>query len=214
MRRRTASGPSLPSSAPESWRRNSSVQPPCSASGFTSPLSRNRSFPDLPLSADPEIISRVLDNILSNAAAHASCTVTLRLSLKQGALLAEVSDDGPGFTTAALEKGCDPFFTEARDNGHQGLGLYTSCLLCLAHHGSLTLANAPEGGAGWPPLFCCSRIQRHRKKRGTKDCPRPLPPQMPPRFTILSLLIEPLPGFPHSDIFPKPDKKLERMPVY
>ena len=65
---------------------------------------------------------QVLDNILSNAAAHASCTVTLRLSLKQGALLAEVSDDGPGFSTAALEKGCDPFFTEARDNGHQGLG--------------------------------------------------------------------------------------------
>ncbi|WP_455619194.1 HAMP domain-containing sensor histidine kinase [Eisenbergiella sp.] len=104
-------------------------------------------LPGSPLSADPEIISRVLDNILSNAAAHASRTVTLRLSLKQGALLAEVSDDGPGFTAAALEKGCDPFFTEARDNGHQGLGLYTSRLLCLAHHGSLTLANAPEGGA-------------------------------------------------------------------
>lgn len=46
--------PSLPSSAPESWRRNSSVQPPCSASGFTSPLSRNRSFPDLPCPPIPK----------------------------------------------------------------------------------------------------------------------------------------------------------------
>ena len=123
-------------------------------------------LPGSPLSADPEIISRVLDNILSNAAAHASCTVTLRLSLKQGALLAEVSDDGPGFSTAALEKGCDPFFTEARDNGHQGLGLYTSCLLCLAHHGSLTLANNPEGGARVAASFLLFQDSKTLQKTG------------------------------------------------
>ena len=123
-------------------------------------------LPGSPLSADPEIISRVLDNILSNAAAHASCTVTLRLSLKQGALLAEVSDDGPGFSTAALEKGCDPFFTEARDNGHQGLGLYTSRLLCLAHHGSLTLANNPEGGARVAASFLLFQDSKTLQKTG------------------------------------------------
>lgn len=78
-------------------------------------------LPGSPLSADPEIISRVLDNILSNAAAHASCTVTLRLSLKQSALLAEVSDDGPGFTTAALEKGCDPFLPKPGTTGTRDL---------------------------------------------------------------------------------------------
>lgn len=122
-------------------------------------------LPGSPLSADPEIISRVLDNILSNAAAHASCTVTLRLSLKQGALLAEVSDDGPGFPQL-LWKRLRSLFTEARDNGHQGLGLYTSRLLCLAHHGSLTLANNPEGGARVAASFLLFQDPKAPQKAG------------------------------------------------
>lgn len=60
----------------------------------------------------------------------------------------------------------DPFFTEARDNGHQGLGLYTSHLLCLAHHGSLTLANAPEGGARVAASFLLFQAPKALQKAG------------------------------------------------
>lgn len=122
-------------------------------------------LPDAPLSADPEIISRVLDNLLSNAAVHAASAVTLRLSLRQDLLLAEVSDDGPGFTAAALAKGCDPFFTESGKDGHRGLGLYTGRLLCLAHHGGLTLANGPEGGARVTASFLLFQDSSPRKNK-------------------------------------------------
>ena len=65
----------------------------------------------------------------------------------------EVSDDGPGFSPAALERGCERLFTDdssrsSRDGGrHYGLGLHAASEAASAHGGSVSLANSPSGGA-------------------------------------------------------------------
>ncbi len=68
-------------------------------------------------------------------------------------LVIEVSDDGPGFSPAALERGCERLFTDdssrsSRDGGrHYGLGLHAASEAASAHGGSVSLANSPSGGA-------------------------------------------------------------------
>lgn len=115
-------GPS-PSLIRPSWRRSSSVQQPCSANGFTSPLSRNRSFPDL-LSADPEIISCSGQYPQQCRRTRTSCAIRFTaLPEAEPPCWPGFSDDSPGFSTAALEKGCDPFFTGSR--GQRAPGTWT-----------------------------------------------------------------------------------------
>ena len=61
--------------------------------------------------------------------------------------------DGPGFSPAALERGCERLFTDdssrsSRDGGrHYGLGLHAASEAASAHGGSVSLANSPSGGA-------------------------------------------------------------------
>ena len=70
-----------------------------------------------------------------------------------GRLVIEVADDGPGFSPAALERGCERLFTDdssrsSRDGGrHYGLGLHAASEAASAHGGSVSLANSPSGGA-------------------------------------------------------------------
>ncbi len=59
----------------------------------------------------------------------------------------------PGFSPAALERGCERLFTDdssrsSRDGGrHYGLGLHAASEAASAHGGSVSLANSPSGGA-------------------------------------------------------------------
>lgn len=62
-------------------------------------------------------------------------------------LVLVVDDDGPGFSAAALDHGCAPFFSETPSESHFGLGLNIATLLCERHDGTLTLENRPGGGA-------------------------------------------------------------------
>ena len=70
-----------------------------------------------------------------------------------GYLVIEVADDGPGFSPAALERGCERLFTDdssrsSRDGSrHYGLGLHAASETASAHGGSVSLANSPSGGA-------------------------------------------------------------------
>lgn len=57
-----------------------------------------------------------------------------------------VSDDGPGFTTSALERGLDPFFTTKGGEG-SGLGLSMVYDHIKLLGGTVKLVNRPEGGA-------------------------------------------------------------------
>ncbi len=100
-----------------------------------------------PIFLDLPLVEEVLDNLLSNACAHASTRVAFDMMVEAGVLTVVVTDDGPGFTPEALRRGCDPFFSENKSAEHFGLGLNVSSVLCGLHGGRIALANAESGGA-------------------------------------------------------------------
>ena len=87
------------------------------------------------------------------SAEHARSRVAVSCDVEGGHLVIEVSDDGPGFSPAALERGCERLFTDdssrsSRDGSHHyGLGLHAASEAASAHGGSVSLANSPSGGA-------------------------------------------------------------------
>ena len=92
-------------------------------------------------------------SLVANAAEHARSRVAVSCDVAGGRLVIEVADDGPGFSPAALERGCERLFTDdssrsSRDGGrHYGLGLHVASEAASAHGGSVSLANGPSGGA-------------------------------------------------------------------
>ena len=102
---------------------------------------------DMTVLLDLSLVEEVLDNLLSNACAHAVSSVTFDMMVDSGTLTLVVTDDGPGFTPEALHRGCDPFFSENKSAGHFGLGLNVSSVLCGLHGGEIALTNAETGGA-------------------------------------------------------------------
>ena len=107
--------------------------------------------PEAPL--DRTALARAAANLVANAAEHARSRVAVSCDVAGGHLVIEVADDGPGFSPAALERGCERLFTDdssrsSRDGGrHYGLGLHVASEAASAHGGSVSLANSPSGGA-------------------------------------------------------------------
>jgi signal transduction histidine kinase len=58
-----------------------------------------------------------------------------------------VHDNGPGFDPAVLPRLGEPYVTTRASDGGTGLGLFVTRGLVAAHGGTLTLENAPGGGA-------------------------------------------------------------------
>lgn len=102
---------------------------------------------DMTVLLDLSLVEEVLDNLLSNACAHAVSSVTFDMMVDAGTLTLVVTDDGPGFTPEALHRGCDPFFSENKSAEHFGLGLNVSSVLCGLHGGEIALTNVETGGA-------------------------------------------------------------------
>ncbi len=98
------------------------------------------------LTADELMIQQVFDNLLANSVRYAHRTITIIVKTTENGLTLSVADDGDGFSSEALKKGCSPYFTEENNRQtHLGLGLYIAQLLCQRHHGTLTLANHEKG---------------------------------------------------------------------
>ena len=104
--------------------------------------------------ADPRMLRQALLNLLRNAAQaipdnKTDRRVTVRSSLErdQGRQWAAISiqDTGAGIPAADLQKIFIPFFT-TKSKGH-GIGLALAHRVITEHGGTLTAANAPEGGA-------------------------------------------------------------------
>ena len=66
-----------------------------------------------------------------------------------GVVELHVTDRGPGFDAAFLNRAFERFSQadEARGGGGAGLGLSIVRLIAVAHGGSVGAANAPQGGA-------------------------------------------------------------------
>ena len=106
---------------------------------------------DLVMEADPDLLFQVLINLLRNAAeaagqAAGKPVVSLVIARTGGGrTTVEVSDNGPGVPESLKQDVFLPFFT-TKDSG-TGVGLSLARQIVLAHNGSISVGNAPSGGA-------------------------------------------------------------------
>ncbi|EWG65303.1 MULTISPECIES: sensor histidine kinase [unclassified Enterobacter] len=99
--------------------------------------------------ADRLWLEQVLHNLLSNAiqAQQASAAGWVKIESHKNArgILITVTDGGPGFSPEALQNAFMPFYS-GREEGI-GLGMTLTESLMTRMNGSITLGNAPQGGA-------------------------------------------------------------------
>ena len=102
------------------------------------------------LNADPELLAQALLNLLRNAfrvtAEVEKPAVVLSITRQVGGRYRiEVRDNGPGIPADRREDVFLPFYTTHR--GGSGVGLSFARQVALAHGGSISADEAPEGGA-------------------------------------------------------------------
>jgi signal transduction histidine kinase len=104
----------------------------------------------LSISGDPELLAQAVLNLLRNsirATADVDLPV-LNLAISReanGSCRIEVRDNGPGIPEDRREDIFLPFYTTHR--GGSGVGLSFARQVALAHGGSISVADAREGGA-------------------------------------------------------------------
>lgn len=97
-------------------------------------------------------------NLVANAVDHAAGAMRISLGIEPahgngvpgGRVRIAVADDGKGFSPAALEHGCERFYTDdaARHAGsgtHYGIGLAMAAETARAHGGAVELENIVDG---------------------------------------------------------------------
>lgn len=104
----------------------------------------------LKISADPELLAQALLNLLRNAfrvtADVADPVVVLAITRQPGSRFRiEVRDNGPGIPVERREDVFLPFYTTHK--GGSGVGLSFARQVALAHGGSISAGDSPEGGA-------------------------------------------------------------------
>jgi PAS domain S-box-containing protein len=112
-----------------------------------------------PVSADPEQLRLVLQNVLMNAAQAmgGSGIVEIALGCEAGTCHIAIRDHGPGMSPEVMDKAFDAFFT-TKHRG-TGLGLPIARRVVEAHGGRISVAPAPGGGTvvaiefGTPPAL-------------------------------------------------------------
>ena len=96
-------------------------------------------------------LARAVRNLLDNAARHAHAHVDVSLEARDGEVVLTVDDDGPGVPVDERARVFDRFTRldegRARDAGGVGLGLPMVRAIVERHSGTVTVDDAPIGGA-------------------------------------------------------------------
>lgn len=104
-----------------------------------------------PVLADPELILEAVGNVLQNACRYARERIEVTVQYRTSRLTVYVRDDGDGFSEKALREAAEVYFSERKEgeaqDGHFGIGLFITKMLCEKHGGELKLFNSMEGGA-------------------------------------------------------------------
>ena len=107
----------------------------------------------LMIHTDPELLKRVIQNILSNCLRYAEHEILIRMSTDGNSLILLIQDDGPGFLEKDLPHIFERFYKG--DGGKNGIGL--SIVWTGIHYlgGSITAGNraVPEHGAYYQLLL-------------------------------------------------------------
>jgi two-component system sensor histidine kinase KdpD len=105
---------------------------------------------DLPLvSFDPLLIEQVLTNLMDNAIKYTpvGTPIELSASVKDGEVVVELEDRGPGIPAGDERRIFDKFVRGATAGGGIGLGLTICRAIITAHGGNISAGNRPGGGA-------------------------------------------------------------------
>ncbi len=101
------------------------------------------------IQAQPDRLESVLDNLIDNALqameGRAGGRIEIEIRSNRKTVEAEFRDNGPGFSSDALQMALQPFYS-GRPKG-TGIGLTLARRIVEDHGGKLTLANRRQGGA-------------------------------------------------------------------
>lgn len=103
-----------------------------------------------PVAADPGALQQVFTNLITNAQHAIGDTeglITISGELSQDSVTVVVRDTGPGISQDVLPRIFDPFFTTKKLGEGTGLGLSVCHGIINDHGGTITAANAENGGA-------------------------------------------------------------------
>ncbi|MFC8868568.1 sensor histidine kinase [Streptomyces sp. NPDC057148] len=112
---------------------------------------RVRAEDDVTVAGSRGQLGRVLANLLDNAQRHARTAVEVSVRRDGKAAVVAVADDGEGVPTGDRERVFERFVrldaARSRDDGGAGLGLAIARDVAVRHGGTLTVHDAPAGGA-------------------------------------------------------------------
>jgi signal transduction histidine kinase len=97
---------------------------------------------------DPQLLTRLIRNLLQNAARHGAPPVTAEVRRVGQVVEFGVRDHGPGIAAGEGERVFEPFYRPAgRSESAGGWGLGLSLVRQIAgHHGATVRHEAPDGG--------------------------------------------------------------------
>jgi signal transduction histidine kinase len=102
------------------------------------------------LEGDRNALSRVVRNLLENAARHAASRIVVAVHMSTGHASLTVADDGPGIPPADRVRVLERFVRldddRSRTSGGSGLGLSIAVEIVTAHGGKITICDRPGGG--------------------------------------------------------------------
>src|SRR4029077_13247262 len=102
------------------------------------------------LHGDGAALSRLVRNLLENAARHARSRIEVTVRTHGGYAVLTVADDGPGIPERDRMRVFDRFvrldIDRARSSGGTGLGLAIVAEIAIAHGGDVTIHDRPVGG--------------------------------------------------------------------
>jgi len=103
------------------------------------------------VSADPELMTRLLRNLLANAGRHARSSIVLETGAAGGEAWLRVANDGPPIPVEDRDRIFEPFAridgARAARRGGAGLGLAIARRIARAHDGDLVLEPGDDGAA-------------------------------------------------------------------
>lgn len=138
----------VPASLPELVEQ---ARESCATVTSTHPVTLN--LPELPkVSADPEMVGKVLCNLLENAAKYSKPESPIFISAEQrdGQVLTSVADRGIGIDPAEQSLIFDRLYRSRSQSGTTpgtGMGLAISRAIIESHQGTLTVTSQPEHGS-------------------------------------------------------------------
>lgn len=92
-----------------------------------------------------ELITRAIDNIISNAIRYAASEIILSCRKKGNQIILRISDDGPGIETESMPHIFERFYKGS--DGNHGIGLSLTKSIVEQHNGRITAENSERGGA-------------------------------------------------------------------